>query len=641
MKQLKIRNTRRWWNWEDVLLILLVAGVLYLPGLRRIALFDRDEPRFAQAAREMILSHNFIVPRFDGVLRPDKPPIIYWLMDVAYAVLGVNGMAARLPSVVFGSLTLLLVYGMAGKRFGRATGILSALMLSVCALFFVETRLATADSTMIFFTTLAMACAWSAWDQSQIPASGGAPRLRPRAQLLYDVDGGGILNETQPTQTGAVSLWTVLVFWFAIAAGILTKGVTPIFVLSTMITLSIATGSWPVPWRQWRQLGWGEKIFALPGTVWKSIAGGDWRWWRSLRPRLGVVILIGLVLPWFIAAWIQTNGKLIEEMLLQNLVARTTSGLQSHGEPPGFYLAVVWGTFWPWSVLLVPAAFHTVRRVRGKTAIVIDPTPYQFLLAWIVPAWIIFELIVTKMVQYVLPLFIPMMILCADTLVQSWHRLTDVLAAKWFAAARWVWMGVWIVLSAGLMIATWLFLAPHQERTFLLVVPTAAALVATGFAGAIAWNRPAWPYVTVLTFGLALLLADTLSLPAIKSLQISRQAGREMRQLAGRGFHLAAAGYIEPTLVFYSGGNIRLFSSPQQLLAKVPFLIRGAPSKKILPPYCVLVDRRVLKYLRAHQVILFRRDWFNGIKMAKGRPVRITLITNVNSFRHFRPSTRK
>lgn len=634
----KKKVVKHWWSWEDALLIILLAGALYLPGLARIPLFDRDEPRFASAAREMLTSGNLIVPRFDGVLRPDKPPVIYWLMDISYKIFGVSGMAARLPSVLFGTLTLLVVYWIAGRRFGRATGLLAALMLSVAALYFAETRLATADSVMIFFTTVCMGCVWEAWDSQA--ADDGVPKLRPRVDRILESGGGEILNESYVGSHGHVSIGVVLIFWASMAAGIMTKGVTPIFVLATMIALSLTTGRAGNVWHQWWKSPALDRMIHLPELIYTLLRKGNWSWWRRLRPLLGFAILILLVLPWFIAAWHATHGRLIEEMINQNLVKRTTGGLQGHGEPPGFYLLVIWAIFWPWSVLLVPAAYHAIRRVRGKLVMSIDPSPYQFILAWVIPSWLIFECIVTKMVEYVLPLFIPLAILCADTLIQSWHRMTDVLAPKWFAGARWVWMAIWLGMGIGTVAAGWMLFAPHHPKQFYHLIPLAAALIATGAAGAISWNRPAWPYVTVLCFGLTLMIADIATLPSIKALQLSRDAGQQMRRLRAEGFSLGAVGYTEPSLVFYARGNVHLFSSPQAVLRQVEFNVNGSPARVIHNRYCIVADRRAMNYFASHHVRYYVWDWFTGLKLAKGRPVRITLLTNVDPWPKTRTAVR-
>ena len=627
-KVAKTKMVKRWWSWEDALLIVLLAGALYLPGLARIPLFDRDEPRFAAAAREMLRSGDLIGPRFDSVLRPEKPPVMYWLMDISYNIFGVSGMAARLPSVLFGTLTLLVVYWMAGRRFGRATGLLSALMLSVAGLYFVETRMATADSVLVFFTTVCMACLWEAWDSQA--SNDGVPKLRPRVDRLTDSAGGEILNESYVAAHGHVSMGVVLIFWASMAAGIMTKGVTPIFVFATMITLSMTTGRAGDLWRDWWKSPGMGRIIHLPELVFGLFRKGNWGWWRRLRPLTGLGVLILLVLPWFIAAWSATNGRLIGEMLFRNLVQRTSSGLQGHGEPPGFYLLVIWCIFWPWSVLLVPAAYHAIRRVRGKLVMSIDPSPYQFILAWVIPSWVIFECIVTKMVEYILPLFIPLAILCADTLVQSWHRMTDVLSPKWFAAARWVWMAIWLGLALGAVVGGWMMFVPHHPQQFYHLVPLAAALVATGAAGAISWNRPAWPYVTVLCFGLTLMIADISTLPSIKALQLGREAGQQLRRLRAEGFELAAVGYTEPSLVFYADAHIHFFPTPQAVLTDVPFNALGEATAWIPKKYCIVADRRAVAYFKKKHIRYYVWDWFDGIKLAKGRMVRITLLTNVD-----------
>ncbi len=124
-------NIKRWWHWEDILLIIFLGCVLYLPGLYSISLFDRDEPRFAEAAREMYNSGNYIVPRFDGQLHPDKPPMIYWLMCGAYRMFGVSGGSARLPSAVFAIGTLLLVYWFSGIKVAKGRPVRVTLITNV------------------------------------------------------------------------------------------------------------------------------------------------------------------------------------------------------------------------------------------------------------------------------------------------------------------------------------------------------------------------------------------------------------------------------------------------------------------------------------------------------------------------------
>ncbi len=657
------RPPGRWYSLEDILLIILVAAGTYLPGLGRICLFDLDEPRFAECAREMLVTGNYLVPHFNGALRPDKPPLVYWLMTIFYHLMGVSALAARLPSAVCGTLTLLVIYWMTGSRFGRITGVLAALMMSVVVVFAAESRLATADSTMLFFTTLAMACAWRAWDGARTNTDPAAVAILPKAHHFSTVaqeNNGSLLNEL-PAAVPPMPFWLAMVFWVAIVGGILAKGVTLLFVFAALIPLSVFTGAFTDLWRAWRKLPLSQKFLHLPGFVVRCFAEGNWSWWKRLRPAIGIPVMVVLTLPWFVAAWIATNGALIERMIGYHVFDRAIEGLQHHGEPPGYYLVMVWITFFPWSVLLVPAGYHTVRRLMGRTAIAIDRRPYQFLVAYIVPAWIIYELIVTKLVHYVLPLYVPLVILCADTLVQSWHRMTDVFAARWFAVARWVYTGLWIAGAVIVLWISWHYFPSSHRYVFYDALPFAALLAATGIVSAISWNRPAWPFLIVLSFSLSLMLGNTLWLPHIKRLRLSQRASHEMLTMWRNGYQLAAAGYVVPTMVFYTRQRVRLFHHVSRLVQTVPFrknppglrpktraalpppaashsASRTAPSagnhpaepRVAAPRWCVAVNPRALRALRAKHLRYYFLDAFRGLDEENGRMLTLTLITNVN-----------
>ena len=80
-------------------------------------------------------------------------------------------------------------------------------------------------------------------------------------------------------------------------------------------------------------------------------------------------------------------------------------GQETHGAPPGYYLVLFWLTFWPAAPLAAVAA-PAVWRERREPAT-------RFLLAWLVPSWIVFELVVTKLPHYVLPLYPAIAILIA------------------------------------------------------------------------------------------------------------------------------------------------------------------------------------------------------------------------------------
>lgn len=139
-------------------LVLLLSGNWFLP------LLDRDEPRFAEASREMLQRNDFVVPYLNGEYRFDKPPLIYWCQAAAYRVLGESAFSARLPSVLFATATgwLLLLWG---RRMGNErAGFFAALMFLSCLQVFIHGRLSVADMPMVFFVTAAI---WIGWELSR------------------------------------------------------------------------------------------------------------------------------------------------------------------------------------------------------------------------------------------------------------------------------------------------------------------------------------------------------------------------------------------------------------------------------------------------------------------------------------------
>jgi 4-amino-4-deoxy-L-arabinose transferase-like glycosyltransferase len=696
-----LQRKRRWYHPEDILLLVLLGALFYLPALSRIPLFDRDEPRFAVAARTMLDTGDYIVPRYNGNLRPDKPPLVYWLMDAGYQISETlrasPELGARLPSAVCGTLALIVIYFMTGSRFGRLTGFVAAMMAGSCTLYVVIARFATADGTMLLFITSCMALAWRAWDA--VPRTAGTPEARmPRADYLLDRTSERsplMLDHLPETSARKVPVGIALLFWISLAAGTLTKGVPLAFVLIPMLVLSLTTGALPGQLRQWRshfhftswrvavalliaagvtgyfvaapRMGWPDirtwvallgillvgmiVTPGLPGVLVRCLWHGNWAWWKQLRPLVGIPLLIALVGWWVLLAGQATHWKLIEDMVGTHFLARigvptpdattggTQSSMKSYSQPPGFYLVTVWGTFWPWSILLVPAAYHTWRRLRGKLPVPIDRRPYQFLVAWILPMWIALEASRGKLFHYPLPLYVPIAILCADTLVQSWNRMTDVLAAPWISSMRWIVLVIWCALGIGLLLASKM----HPDPNFMWrCFPLAIALMGTGFVSAVTWGRPSWPYVVTLSWGGSLLMASTLLLADLPELQVSRVASQMMRDARSKDSRtqLGVCGYEDATIVFYSkippDQHLERFSSADDLAKRVPFDADAART-----PWVIVVDekaRKRLDELKVRYARLPRLDApenlaafdINGIVAGNIRKLaNISVITNV------------
>jgi 4-amino-4-deoxy-L-arabinose transferase-like glycosyltransferase len=149
-------------------LLFVVVTLLLCLGNQTLPLIDRDEPRFAEASREMLQTGDWIVPRFNNAPRYDKPPLIYWMHAGCYRLLGDNAFAARLPAALCTAATAVLI-ALWGSRFAStATAFQAALVYTLCVQSFVHGRAAVADPPMIFFSVLA---AWVGWEWVRNPGS--------------------------------------------------------------------------------------------------------------------------------------------------------------------------------------------------------------------------------------------------------------------------------------------------------------------------------------------------------------------------------------------------------------------------------------------------------------------------------------
>lgn len=135
--------------------LLLVTGFV---GAAQTGLFDRDEPRYAQAAREMIASGDWVVPSFNGEPRLHKPVLVYWLMSASVMVLGDSPLAVRFPAIVAGALAGVLLYEMTRRWWGRRVAVWATFVWATMPLTLVESRMATTDAVLNLFTLGMMAC---------------------------------------------------------------------------------------------------------------------------------------------------------------------------------------------------------------------------------------------------------------------------------------------------------------------------------------------------------------------------------------------------------------------------------------------------------------------------------------------------
>lgn len=162
-------------GWQFAL-IVLVAAVALFTNLGGPRLWDRDEPRNAGCAAEMLARNDWVVPTFNQELRDAKPVLLYWLIMSAYSVFGVTEFAARFWSAALGFGTVLATYAIANRLFNRQVALLAAIILSTSTMFEVASRAATPDAPLIFCGTMAlMILCWGRFGRETQPSNGPLP----------------------------------------------------------------------------------------------------------------------------------------------------------------------------------------------------------------------------------------------------------------------------------------------------------------------------------------------------------------------------------------------------------------------------------------------------------------------------------
>lgn len=141
--------------------ILVISALAYRPGSTPL-LDDPNDGQYAEVAREMLESGDWISPHLNGVLFLNKPPLLYWLIASSYALFGINEAAARLPGILTTIVTVLLLHRLGTTLFDRRTGALAACLYAALPSTWIEARFVRPDTLLVASCTasvLALLCA--------------------------------------------------------------------------------------------------------------------------------------------------------------------------------------------------------------------------------------------------------------------------------------------------------------------------------------------------------------------------------------------------------------------------------------------------------------------------------------------------
>lgn len=476
---------------RSTILLLILSVMLFLPGICKMSITDRDDGNYAQASKQMIETGNYLQINVQTRQRHLKPPGIYWLHTLSiHAFNNGNPYAAwpyRIPSVFGAFLAALMTFLFGRRLLGQRKALIAGILLLCCFFITLQAHMISTDTMLMACITIMQCTLW----------------------LLYAREEGGNL--------------LALLFWVAMAAGILVKGLAPLFAVLTIITL--------------------------------SIIDKDRLWLKRLKFSWGIPLVLLLTCAWLIPVSLSSHSNFLMDMIRKDIYHKLVGGEQGHGMPPGYFFVTFFAALWPSSLLL----FHGIYKGFNER----KDHVYRFLLAWIIPNWICFEIIPTKLPEYLMPIYPAICLLMASALID----FKDVQYTRKMKIIQHLASTAWFV--CGILISGF-FLFASFKLTHLWM-PSAifsfvAAILTNIIALAALHKKKVALLMSTLTIGAILTFAPLYewTLPGLWPLWMSKRVAETLTQLPTNMINdqqpLLAVGYVEPSLVFYVGTKRVLYT---------------------------------------------------------------------------------
>ncbi len=342
--------------WVQIIILLVFCSLLFILGVGRWDLWNPDEPRYAQVAKEMVERGDWILMHVNGNAYVDKPPFFFWLIALSsFLWQGFTSFSVRFPSAFLSTLTVLLTFFLGKKLYDSRTGFLSALILGTSFEFAYLSTRANIDATLTFFTTASLFF-FLQWYQYS------PPRSAPLPQGEKEGVRGNLVK------SGNKRSLSIYGFYIGMALATLAKG--PVgFILPLLVSL----------------------VYLLVQKDWKAI--------KRMRLLTGIALLIVIVLSWYFPAVLKGGQTFLNETLLHQTIVRFAKGT-SHVRPIYYYLANFPVDFLPWFLFLPGAIVYGLSKRREGIS-----KDFLFLLLWFIVIFLFFSLSKGKRAIYLLPLY--------------------------------------------------------------------------------------------------------------------------------------------------------------------------------------------------------------------------------------------
>ncbi len=416
--------------------LVMVFALAWFGTLEQRRLINPDEGRYAEIPREMVATGDWLTPRLNGIKYFEKPPLQYWATATAFVAFGEHHWTARLWPALTGFLGVLATAWATAMLFSPPAGLIAGAVLGGSVMWNVIGHVNTLDMGVSFF--LAGAVFALCLGQRDEAAQSGDSRAARRWQ-----------------DTG----------WVLLALAILSKGLIGLVLPAATVVL-----------------------YAL----WQR----DWGLIARIRPLRGLLIMLAITAPWFIAVSL-ANPEFAHFFFIHEHFERFLTKAHGRYQPIWYFVPILLLGMLPWLGSLAQGIAGAFLRLPGQRF-----QPQRFLLVWVALVFAFFSVSSSKLASYILPIFPALATLIAIHLTRyavarrtEWHALPAVVtggaclllvpfvpgfanaevgAALYEAYQPWLYAGSAALLVAGL----WAFWLGRRGRSVAAVV----ALAIGGFA---------------------------------------------------------------------------------------------------------------------------------------------------------------
>ncbi|MCI0360432.1 MAG: glycosyltransferase family 39 protein [Planctomycetaceae bacterium] len=535
---------------QQALLVAFVTAIVMFTYLGGARLWDRDEPRNAGCAREMLEHGDWVVPTFNAKLRTHKPVLLYWCIMSAYSVLGVSEFSARLPSAICAVGTTLCTWFIGRRLFGPRAGVWAGIALASSLMFGVAGRAATPDSVLIFCTTLATAIYVAGTFRARFD---NAPADTP-PQL---VTAGHYFPQHWPTVAAMYAVMGLAVLAKGPVGLVLPTAVIGMFLLIMRLPVQTLPPRFTLGLFLIRILRPFEPMNFLR-TCW------------YMRPLTAIVAAAAVALPWYSAVHLATGGEWTAGFFWEHNVGRATQSMEGHGGGAlWFYPVAILLGFFPWSCFAIPLAMdagvQTRRRDGGNAG-------YVLAICWVAVYIGLFSIARTKLPSYITPCY-PGLALLAGSYVDRASRDGAAIARWWLPLSFAVLAASGVAIAVAVPLVAKRYLPGEEWLGLLGLTPLAGGVACIGLAAIRNYRAAAIGFG-----GSAVALSTMIFAIGAPRADVHQTSHVLLRAAFERASDPQLASYkiLEPSWVFYAGrpieelphGNsaVREATGPQQIV---------------------------------------------------------------------------